>query len=132
MTSWDDYRFAAAVARNGSLSRAARELGTHHSTVFRRLAALEDATGVRLFERGADGYMPTAAGAEIFAVLGDVENGILAVERRLAGIEWWAKTPLGVSRDYWRLWLQGASGGCEALAFVDRKTGQRYLQAIYD
>ena len=87
MTSWDDYRFAAAVARNGSLSGAARELGTHHSTVFRRLAALEDATGVRLFERGADGYLPTAAGAEIFAVLGDVENGILAVERRLAGAD---------------------------------------------
>jgi DNA-binding transcriptional LysR family regulator len=87
MTSWDDYRFAAAVARNGSLSGAARELGTHHSTVFRRLAALEDATGVRLFERTAEGYVPTAAGGEIFAVLGDVESGILAVERRLAGAD---------------------------------------------
>jgi len=87
MTSWDDYRFAAAVARNGSLSGAARELGTHHSTVFRRLTALESATGVRLFERTPEGYMPTAAGAEIFAVLGDVESGILAVERRLAGAD---------------------------------------------
>ena len=87
MNSWDDYRFAAAVARNGSLSGAARELGAHHSTVFRRLAALEGATGVRLFERTAGGYVPTAAGEEIFAVLGDVESGILAVERRLAGAD---------------------------------------------
>lgn len=51
-------------------------------------------------------------------------------ERRLSEIEWWSAT--AISRDYWRLWLTSPSGGCAALAFVERKTGKRYLQALYD
>lgn len=53
-------------------------------------------------------------------------------ERRLTGVEWWSGAPLGVSRDYWRLWLDSEQGGCEVLAFSDRNTGQRYIQALYD
>jgi protein ImuB len=51
-------------------------------------------------------------------------------EQRLEDVEWWGQAP--VSRDYVRLWLQGASGGFEAVAFVDRMTGRRYLHALAD
>ncbi|HTA92298.1 MAG TPA: DNA polymerase Y family protein, partial [Polyangiaceae bacterium] len=54
----------------------------------------------------------------------------LRFEQRLEGVEWWGAAP--VKRDYVRLWLQGASGGFEALAYVDRNTGRRYLQAVAD
>jgi hypothetical protein len=54
----------------------------------------------------------------------------LRFEQRLDAVEWWGQAP--VARDYVRLWLQGASGGFEVVAFVDRKTGRRYLHALAD
>jgi len=54
----------------------------------------------------------------------------LSFEYRLDGTEWWSA--YGARRDYLRLWLAGATGGIEALVFVDRKTGERFLQAIVD
>lgn len=54
----------------------------------------------------------------------------LRFEQRLDAVEWWGHSP--VTRDYVRLWLQGAKGGFEAVAFVDRTTGRRYLHALAD
>jgi len=54
----------------------------------------------------------------------------LRFEQRLDAVEWWGQAP--VTRDYVRLWLQGASGGFEAVAYVDRSTGRRYLHALAD
>ncbi|MCG5244328.1 LysR family transcriptional regulator, partial [Azospirillum doebereinerae] len=60
--NWDDLRVFLALARSGSLSATARDLGVDHSTVARRVAALEAALGVRLFDRLPRGYAPTAEG----------------------------------------------------------------------
>ncbi|OYX12163.1 MAG: hypothetical protein B7Z15_10410, partial [Rhizobiales bacterium 32-66-8] len=46
---WSDLRFFLAVARAGKLTLAARHLGVEHSTVSRRLAALETTLGAKLF-----------------------------------------------------------------------------------
>jgi protein ImuB len=54
----------------------------------------------------------------------------LRFEQRLDAVEWWGHAP--VTRDYVRLWLQGTTGGFEAVAYVDRNTGRRYLQALAD
>ena len=54
----------------------------------------------------------------------------LRFEQRLDAVEWWGHAP--VKRDYVRLWLQGSSGGFEAVAFVDRTSGRRYLHALAD
>jgi len=51
-------------------------------------------------------------------------------EQRLSLVEWWSKAP--VSRDYVRLLLKSTDGVTEALAYVDRASGKRYLQAIAD
>lgn len=64
---WDDLRIAAAVARAGTFSGAAAELGLDATTVARRIARLEAALAFPLF-RAADGRRrPTAQGAEILA-----------------------------------------------------------------
>lgn len=51
-------------------------------------------------------------------------------EYRLDAVEWWASQ--AVARDYVRLWFREGSGGFEALAYVDRNDGRRYLQAVAD
>jgi len=82
---WDDLRVALRVAREGSIRRAARSLGVSHSTVLRRVGALEATTGVRLFERKGEGYQLTAAGQDVFETSKEVEALMLALERRVEG-----------------------------------------------
>ena len=82
---WDDLRTALFLARAGSVRRAARALGVSHSTVLRRLAALERNTGVRLFERQAEGHELTAAGQDVFDTAGALEEIVLGLERRVEG-----------------------------------------------
>ena len=84
---WDDLRCVLAIARAGSLSGAARELGIEHSTVFRRLNSVEKRLGVRLFERSPRGYTPTACGELAAAAAGAMESEALGVERRMLGAD---------------------------------------------
>lgn len=77
--SWEDARLFLAVARGGSLSAAARSLGTDQSTASRRLAALERALGRVLFERGARGLLPTRHGAAMVAAATEVERAMHAL-----------------------------------------------------
>lgn len=53
----------------------------------------------------------------------------LRFEQRLDAVEWWSRP---VARDYLRLWLTSESGGLEALVYVDRHSGRRFLQAVGD
>jgi len=65
MHDWDDVKFFLATARGASTLSAARTLGVNHATVARRIAALEAALAVRLFDRKQDGYRLTELGASI-------------------------------------------------------------------
>lgn len=65
MLDWDDIKFFLAIARNGSLSAAAKSLHVAQSTVGRRLSSLEDSLGVRVLNRTPDGYVTTLAGDEM-------------------------------------------------------------------
>lgn len=82
---WNDLQFVLAVCREGTLSGAARILGVNHSTVFRRIGALEKKLDVRLFERLASGYMMTDAGEAMLESGERVENEILGLSRKLIG-----------------------------------------------
>ena len=64
---WDDLKHFLAVARSGSTLAAARTLGVSQTTVARRLAALEEALGLVLFERRQAGYALTPAGEALVA-----------------------------------------------------------------
>jgi DNA-binding transcriptional LysR family regulator len=82
---WDDLRFVLAIAREGSLSGAARALAVTHSTVFRRLGAIEREAGVRLFDRFRDGYAATPAGESTAKLAAHFADEVLALERALSG-----------------------------------------------
>jgi len=62
---WNDLRYFVAVAEQGSTLKAGRVLGVSQTTVARRIAALEDAIGLSLFERRAAGYTLTSDGEDL-------------------------------------------------------------------
>lgn len=82
---WNDLRYFLAIARAGTLAGAARELGVEHTTVGRRLAALESALEVRLFTRGPSGLLLTAAGSEILQDVEGLAEQVENIKRRVAG-----------------------------------------------
>jgi DNA-binding transcriptional LysR family regulator len=81
MLDWNDLRHFVALAREGTLSGAARSLGVDHVTVARRVAALEAATALKLVDRRARSYALTDAGRRIAATAAPMENIAFAVER---------------------------------------------------
>jgi DNA-binding transcriptional LysR family regulator len=60
-----DLKVVDAVARHGSMNKAASELNTVQSNVSARIRSLEDELGVALFQRSARGVQVTAAGRRI-------------------------------------------------------------------
>jgi DNA-binding transcriptional LysR family regulator len=65
LSRWDDVRVFLAAIRAGSFTRAAEDLGTDQSTVSRRIAALEQALKVPLFERTRRAPIPSEAGERL-------------------------------------------------------------------
>lgn len=82
---WNDLRYVLAVCREGSLSGAARVLSVNHSTVFRRINAIEEELGVRLFERMSNGYAMTEAGEAVLQTGERIENEVLGLSHKLIG-----------------------------------------------
>jgi DNA-binding transcriptional LysR family regulator len=82
---WSDLRHALAVADAGSLAGAARELGVNHTTVLRRLDALEARLGARLFDRRRSGYQPTEAGLAVLAHARHMADRVDEIERQVLG-----------------------------------------------
>ena len=79
--SWDDIRYFLAVMRGGSLSAAARALQVQHSTVARRIDALESALGIRLFDRLPRGWPPTDEGLHLAEHAARIETDAHAFAR---------------------------------------------------
>jgi DNA-binding transcriptional LysR family regulator len=82
---WDDLRFVLALARHGTLSRAAKALGGTHTTVARRLSGIEADLGSRLFDANDAGYTPTGAGQLVVEAAERTEAELLALEARVLG-----------------------------------------------
>jgi DNA-binding transcriptional LysR family regulator len=81
MSDWEDLRHFVALAREGTLSAAARLLGVDHATVARRVAALEADTGLKLIDRRARSYQLTDDGKRIAATAMPMEEAAFAVGR---------------------------------------------------
>ena len=67
MYDWNDLKAFLAVAETGSTLSAAQTLRVSQTTVARRIAALEEATGLNLFERRQAGYALTPVGEAMLA-----------------------------------------------------------------
>jgi DNA-binding transcriptional LysR family regulator len=84
---WDDLRFFLAVARAGRLTAAARQLEADHTTVSRRISALEASLKAKLFERSPQGYTLTEPGERLLRHAESMETQALAVASELAGTD---------------------------------------------
>lgn len=86
MFDWNDLRYFLAVARDGSTLAAARALRVSQTTVARRIAALEEALGTRLFEKRQAGYSLTPAGEELVGRAKQVETAASGFSEASAAI----------------------------------------------
>lgn len=59
---WDNLRYFLELSRACKLTAAARRLGVDHTTVSRRVEALEKSMDTALFVRAVTGYSLTEAG----------------------------------------------------------------------
>lgn len=82
---WSDLMVILAICRAGSLSGAARMLGHNHSTIFRKINAIEEKTGVRFFKRLPDGYLMTEAGQTAMRYAERIESEVHALGREVLG-----------------------------------------------
>lgn len=94
---WADMPYLLSVCEAGSLAGAARMLGVNHSTVFRRIEAVEKRLGVRLFERLARGYVMTPAGERFYERAIQLCEGMDEIERDLGGQDLRLEGPLTVT-----------------------------------
>lgn len=76
---WDDIRYFLELARLGSLSAAARVLSVEHTTVARRVAALERRLQLHLFDRLPNGWQLTDEGASLLPHARRLEEEALAL-----------------------------------------------------
>lgn len=78
---WDNLRFFLELSRSGKLVNAARRLSVDHTTVSRRLQALEKEIGTPLFTRGPSGFELTEAGRALLPHAESMESAWLAIDR---------------------------------------------------
>jgi DNA-binding transcriptional LysR family regulator len=77
---WDNLRYFLELARSGTLTSAARRLEVDHTTVARRIQALEKQVGTALFSREAGGHRLTEAGRRLQPQVEAMEAAFLSIE----------------------------------------------------
>ncbi|MEO8020191.1 MAG: LysR family transcriptional regulator [Pseudomonadota bacterium] len=103
--NWDDLRFFLRAAQTKTLAGAARSMGVEHTTIGRRLSALEHALGAPLVLRGPDGLRLTPLGERIAALVQEVERAVSAV--RAAAKSEQSRVRLSVPQALTGLFTQG-------------------------
>lgn len=86
IAAWDDLRIFLILAREGNLTAAARKLDVSHPTVARRIKALEEVIGARLFDRLPDRFGLTVAGEALMADAQAMEQAAESIHRRSSGL----------------------------------------------
>ena len=79
--NWDHLQYFLALAKDGRLVVAARSLGVNHTTVSRRIQALEREMGVQLFIRNNLGFELTEAGVQLQDIAHKVERQIHGINK---------------------------------------------------
>ncbi|HEX8571650.1 MAG TPA: LysR family transcriptional regulator [Allosphingosinicella sp.] len=82
---WNDVRSFLAVARSGRLTLAAGRLGVDHSTLSRRIAALEHSLRTQLFDRSPSGYTLTEQGRRLLPIGEEMERLALGAGEAVGG-----------------------------------------------
>ncbi|OCC23289.1 hypothetical protein MB02_11655 [Croceicoccus estronivorus] len=77
------FRHIVTVARTASFSRAAKELHITQPALSRSISSFEERYGVRLFERGRSGTVPTAVGRTVVAQAHEILSATREMEAGL-------------------------------------------------
>ena len=116
---WNDLAYFSAVARTGSLGRAAVETGVSAATLSRRMKAFEASLGRRLFLHGSDGYALTSEGRDLLKRTTQMEDAARQISQwrdqatgpvcvRISAGTWTALDLAQQLNDYWTpdaVWL---------------------------
>lgn len=98
--NWDDVRYFLALARARTVSGAGRDLSVKHTTVARRVRALEAGLGSRLFDRLSDGYAMTPAGENLYQHALIMEEQAQALDRQVFGLDTQLQGSLKLTASY--------------------------------
>ena len=85
MYDWNDLRYFLELSRQGKLVRAAARLHVDHTTVSRRITALEKQLDVRLFDKSPSGYQLTDAGQRLLPLAEQIESASHRLYQDIAG-----------------------------------------------
>ncbi len=83
MLDWDNVRYFLEVVRAGSVTKAAQRMGVNQTTVSRRISALENDLGNRLFERSGKQWLITAIGEHLVDSAEKMAEDANALERQV-------------------------------------------------
>ncbi|WP_405497019.1 LysR family transcriptional regulator [Nocardia sp. NBC_00511] len=83
----DDLLVLLAVGRTGRYVSAAEELGINHTTISRRIAALERALGGRVLIRGASGWELTDLGRDALTAAETIESAVRSLTSETPTLE---------------------------------------------
>ena len=98
--NWDDLRFFLALAREGTVSGAGRVLAVRHTTVARRITALEAQLGSRLFDRLPGGYAMTQVAENLYPHALAMEEMAQSADREVFGMDTQLSGPLKLTASY--------------------------------
>ena len=82
---WNDLKSFLAVARSGRLTAAAQRLQIDHTTLSRRLTALEHGLKAKLFDRSPSGYTLTEPGRRLLPTAEEMERLSLSAQEAIGG-----------------------------------------------
>jgi len=103
--NWDDLRYFLRAAESKSLAGAARAAHVEHTTIGRRLNALERALGAALVLRGREGLQLTPLGEQLVPLANAVERAVNAVRDLVASER--SRVRLAVPSGFTRLFSDG-------------------------
>jgi len=86
-SNWDGFRYFIAAAEGGSLTAAAKQLGSNQPTVGRQIDALETALGLKLFQRSVKGLILTEEGALVLEQAQEMRSVVDKIQRNNQGEE---------------------------------------------
>ena len=82
---WNDLRSFLAVARSGRLTVAAARLRLDHTTLSRRIGALEHGLRAKLFDRSPSGYTLTEQGQRLLPIAESMERVAIGAAEAVGG-----------------------------------------------
>jgi DNA-binding transcriptional LysR family regulator len=83
--NWQWWKYFLAIAEQGSLSKAANELGVSQPTLSRQLLAMENQLGQTLFDRSTQGLKLTLFGQELLEECQQLQESALRLQRLADG-----------------------------------------------